>query len=336
MQTSSHDESVFIRSVGAYKPHKILTNHDLAALVDTSDEWIVTRTGIKERRIADPAELTSHMGTKAALQALERAKLSAKEIDLLIVATLTPDMPFPSTACFIQHQLGLRSVPVFDIQAACSGFLYGLEVASKMLLAGNYRNALVVGAEKISSILDWKDRSTCVLFGDGAGAAVLSKTPQKNVGIMGSILGSDGAYADILQLPGGGSACPPSVQSINERLHFLKMNGKEVFKKAVNCTTQVSAELLEKHHIQPDQIAYVVPHQANIRIIESISARLKIPMDRFLINLDTMGNTSAASIPIVLGDALAQNKFKSGDILLLIAFGAGLTWASSLVKWHSI
>jgi len=336
IHSSSHDCSVFIRSIGVYKPHKKLTNNDLKKLVDTSDEWIVSRTGIKERRVADRAELTSHMGTKAALQALERAKLSPKDIDLLIVATLTPDMPFPATACFIQHQLGLRTIPAFDIQAACSGFLYGIEVASKMLLSGDYQNALVIGAEKISSILDWEDRSTCILFGDGAGAAVLSKAPQKNQGIIGSILGADGAYAEILHLPAGGTACPPSIESLNKRLHFLKMNGKEVFKKAVNCTYQVSAELLEKYNIHPSQVTHVVPHQANIRIIEVISKRLQIPMNRFLTNLESMGNTSAASIPIALADALEEGKLKNGDLLLLIAFGAGLTWAATLLKWHSI
>lgn len=325
--------SIIIKGVGAYKPKKVLTNHDLAKIVDTSDEWIFSRTGIKERLIADNHETTSFMGLEAAKKALKQASLKPEDIDLIIVATLSPDMPFPATACLIQAELGIKSIPCFDIQAACSGFLYALEVASKMMLAGNYNNALVIGSEKMSGILDWKDRSTCVLFGDGAGATLLTKINQPNVGVIDSILCSDGSQADLLCQPAGGSAHPTSMQSIAQGLHFLKMNGKEIFKNAVRLMEQVSLNILQKNGLSPNDIDLVIPHQANIRIIHALSSRLNIPMEKFLINLSHYGNTSAASIPLALNDAHELGLLQKNTNILLVAFGGGLTWGATLLKW---
>lgn len=326
-------QSIIIQGIGTYQPKNVLTNHDLTTIIDTSDEWIVTRTGIKERRIADKDETTSLMALESAKIALGRSKVPVDSIDLLIVATMTPDMPFPSTSCLIQCQLGLRLIPCFDIQAACSGFLYALEVASKMMLSGNYRNALVIGSEKMSSILDWKDRSTCVLFGDGAGAAVLSKIDQSNVGIIDSILGSDGSHGNLLYQPGGGSAIPASIESVTEGKHFLKMNGKEIFKNAVRLMEQAAINILERNRLSSKDIDLIIPHQANIRIINALSSRLNIPMEKFVVNLSHFGNTSAASIPIALNDAFEQGRLKKADNILLLAFGGGLTWASTLLNW---
>lgn len=326
-------KSIIIKGIGAYKPKRVLTNDDLSKIVDTSDEWIFTRTGIKERLIADENETTSTMGLEAAKVALDRAKVSSSEIDLLIVATLSPDMPFPATSCLIQSKLGIKPIACFDLQAACSGFLFALEVASKMMKAGDYKTALIVGSEKMSSILDWKDRSTCVLFGDGAGAAVLTKVDEANVGIIDGILCADGTHADLLCQPGGGSACPASIESIKEGNHFLKMNGKEIFKNAVRLMEQVSISILERNGLSADEIDLVIPHQANIRIINALSTRLNIPIEKFFLNLSQYGNTSAASIPIALNDAYEQGLLKKGSNILLVAFGGGLTWASTLLKW---
>lgn len=326
-------KSIIIKGVGAYKPKHILTNNDISKMVDTSDEWIFTRTGIKERLIADEDETSSSMGIEAAKVALDRAQIEPSAIDLLIVATLSPDMPFPATSCLIQNKLGLRPVACFDVQAACSGFLFALEVASKMMLAGDYKNALIVGTEKMSSILDWEDRSTCILFGDGAGAAVLTKVEKSDVGIIDSILCSDGSQAELLCQPGGGSACPASIESVKEGKHFLKMNGKEIFKNAVRLMEQVSLNILEKNNLSASDIDLVIPHQANIRIINALATRLNIPIEKFFLNLSHFGNTSAASIPIALNDAYEQGLLKKGANILLVAFGGGLTWASTLLKW---
>lgn len=330
---NNSSSSIIIKGIGTYLPKKILTNADLAKMVDTSDEWIITRTGIRERRIAGKAETTSMMSVKAAEIALERAQVSKNEIDLLIVATLSPDMIFPATACLIQQQLGLRTIPCFDLQAACTGFLYALEVASKMMQAGDYRNALIIGSEKMSSILNWQDRSTCVLFGDGAGAVVLSKIEMPQVGIIDSILASDGSQAEALCQPAGGSACPSTIESIAQGKHFLKMNGKEIFKYAVRLMEQVSVSILEKNHLTPEDIDIVIPHQANIRIINALASRLNIPMEKFIINLGQVGNTSAASIPLALNEAYEQNKLEKNKYILLVAFGGGLTWGATLLKW---
>ncbi|MBD5780472.1 ketoacyl-ACP synthase III [Pelagicoccus sp. NFK12] len=326
--------SVKIKGTGSYTPQKALTNNDLSKIVDTSDEWIFTRTGIKERRIAGESETSSSMGAEASKRALEASGLSPEEIDVIVVGTMTPDMPFPSTACLVQEKLGIKNAVCFDVEAACSGFLYILEIATGLLATGRYRNALVIGSEKLSSILDWEDRTTCVLFGDGAGAAVIGFAEQGDDSkIIDFRLGADGSKADMLHQPGGGCAIPPSPASLDGRQHFLKMRGKEVFKQAVRVMGQAAVEILEQNGIESDQLACVIPHQANMRIIESISSRLNIPIERFFLNLDKYGNTSAASIPIALDEAARAGRIKNGDTILLIAFGAGLTWGSALVRW---
>ena len=327
-------QSVVVKGIGAHKPKKIFTNHDLSKLVDTSHEWIVTRTGIVERRIAEKDERPSVMACSAAEKAIKRAGLKKSDIDLLIVATMTPDVPFPATACFVQNQLGLGHIPAFDVQAACSGFLYATEVAYRMLSSGSYRNALVLGTEKLSSVLDWEDRRTCVLFGDGAGAMVLSCSDEPGYGIINSRLGTDGTQTEILYQPAGGAAMPATTDTVTKKQHFLKMNGREVFKHAVRRAENGILEVLKDSNIPIQDVNYFVPHQANIRIIESLSIRLNIPMDKFLINLNKLGNTSAASIPLALNDAQEKGLFKSGDIILMVAFGAGLTWAATLLKWQ--
>lgn len=330
----SNRSSIIISGTGSYLPANVLSNEDITRMVDTSDEWIVTRTGIRERRIAAPEEVTSDMAVAASRRAIEAAGLTPEDIDLVIVATITPDMLFPSTACILQRKLKLRPVPSFDIEAACSGFLYVLDIAQAMLRSGNSKHALVVGAEKLSSIVDWTDRSTCVLFGDGAGAVVLSRSDQTDVGLLHSLLGSDGNGGDILFMPGGGAGCPATEQSVQAGHHFLKMNGKEVFKVAVRVMEKATLEILEQNNLSPDDVALIIPHQANIRIIEMLAARLKLPLERFGLNIDRVGNTSAASIPLVLDEAVRDGRVKSGDIVLMVAFGAGLTWGSSLVRWH--
>jgi 3-oxoacyl-[acyl-carrier-protein] synthase-3 len=272
------------------------------------------------------------MGTEASRRALANAGIQASDVDLVIVATITPDMPFPSTACLIQTQLGVSNAVCMDIEAACSGFLYIMEVAASLIKTGRYQNALIVGTEKLSSILDWEDRTTCVLFGDGAGAAVLGPSDSPKTGLLDFKLGADGANGELLFMPGGGSANPATGASIDNRLHFLKMRGKEVFKLAVKVMEQVAKEILEQNGLNSDQLACVIPHQANLRIIELLSTRLEIPMDRFYLNLEKYGNTSAASIPIALDEAFRDGRINSGDLVLLVAFGAGLTWGATLVR----
>jgi 3-oxoacyl-[acyl-carrier-protein] synthase-3 len=325
--------SVIIKGVGSYTPPHVLTNNDLSKIVETSDEWIRTRTGIRERRIAKE-EATSDMAAKAAKEAMDHAGVSAKDIDLLIVASVTGDHPFPSTSCVTQHKLGLNKIPCFDLLAACSGFLYSLNTAKSIMLNGNYKRALIIGAEKLSGITDWDDRSTCVLFGDGAGAAVLELSEEEGVGIIASDMGADGSEREILFVPAGGSDRPTSEKTLSDREHFIKMQGNQVFKKAVVAMGNSAKITLGKAGVTPDQISCVVPHQANIRIIEAISNRIGVGIDRFKINLDRFGNTSAASIPIALDEAIRNSRFKSGDYILLVAFGAGLTWASTLIKWQ--
>jgi len=300
----SHSQSVTIIGTGSYAPTNIVTNDDMAKIVDTSDEWIRSRSGIGARHFAATDETTSDMACIAGKRAIEAAGIDRSEIDLIIVATMTPDMPFPSTACLVQSKLGLPNVTTFDMQAACSGFVYGLSVANSMLLSGNFKNALVIGAEKMSGILDFEDRTTCVLFGDGAGAAVISATPTADkVGILGVLGGADGSDPSLLQQPGGGSAMPATNESIAGRQHFLKMNGKEIFKSAVRVMGQASTDIIEQMGYSPEDLNLVIPHQANMRIIESLAKRLAIPMEKFHNNLDRYGNTSAASVPIALDEA---------------------------------
>ena len=326
--------SVIIAGVGSYAPEKVLTNDDLSKIVDTSDEWIFSRSGIRERRIAAADEACSDLAVKSAMAALADAKMKASEIDLLIVATASPDTPLPSTACYVQHKLGVPAhATCFDIAAACSGFLYALEIAYGQLLTNRYKRALIIGAEKLSSVTDWTDRTTCVLFGDAAGAAVLHKIDQPGVGILGSDLGADGEFADNLYIPAGGSKRPADAESVAKRDHCIRMNGREVFKSAVRVMETVAREMMEQHNLTPDQINLVIPHQANIRIIESLASSLKVPMERVYVNLDRYGNTSSASIPLALDEARRAGRIKPGDLTLLVAFGAGLTYGATLIRW---
>ena len=321
-----------IRGFGSFVPSQEVSNADLSARIDTSDEWIRSRTGIRQRRFAYEGQATSDLALEAAKRALAQAKIETDQIDLVIVATITPDMAFPSTACILQHKLGLGKIASFDIEAACSGFLYALDVADAMLSTGRYQNALVVGAEKMSSILDWKDRTTCVLFGDGAGAAVLSRqgTGPKIIGVY---CGADGTNPSLLCQPGGGSLHPASLNTVESRQHFLKMNGREIFKSAVRVMESASRKLLERHNFSVADVDHVIPHQANVRIVESLSQRLEIPMGKFFCNLDKYGNTSAASVPLAFDEACRENIFEDGDLALMVAFGAGLTWASALIRF---
>ena len=326
--------SVIIAGVGSYAPPKVLTNHDLSQMVDTSDEWIFSRSGIRERRIAAADEACSDLAIKAATAALADAKMKPSDIDLLIVATASPDTPLPSTACYVQHKLGVPAhATCFDIAAACSGFLYALEIAYGQLLTNRYKRALIIGAEKLSSVTDWTDRTTCVLFGDAAGAAVLHKVDQPGIGILGSDLGADGEFADNLYISAGGSRRPADAKSVEERAHCIRMNGREVYKSAVRVMETVAREMMEQHNLTPDQINLVIPHQANIRIIESLASNLKVPMERVYVNLDRYGNTSSASIPLALDEARRAGRIKPGDLTLLVAFGAGLTYGATLIRW---
>ncbi len=328
-------QTVAIRATGAYTPEKVLTNNELTHLVDTSDEWIVTRTGIRERRIAAPDETAADMAVQAGARAIEKAGLSPADIDLVIVATITPDMPFPSTACLVQTRLGMRDVCAFDVEAACSGFIYITEIATAMLQSGRFRHALIIGTEKLSSILDWNDRSTCVLFGDGAGAAVLSRGEQHGSGslsVLDTRLGADGAASNILYMPGGGSRIPASAASLAAGHHFLKMNGREVFKIAIRIMEQATRDILARNDVPLERVACIIPHQANSRIIEMLSERMQVPMNRFHVNLDRLGNTSAASVPLALDEVLAQGRIAPGEYAVLVAFGAGLTWGATLLR----
>jgi len=325
--------SVLISGLGARIPERIVTNDDLVKIVDTSDEWIRSRSGIAERRVAAGHETSSTLGAAAAEMAIADAKIDRDEIDLVICGTMSPDMLFPSTACLIQARLGLRPVAAFDVVAACSGFLYILEVGAQLMRSGKYRRALIIGAEKMSSLMDWEDRSTCVLFGDGAGAAVLSCSDQSGVGVGEIALRAEGSKPDLLWMPSGGSREPASHQTIDQHGHFLKMNGKEIFKAAVREMGEITLETIERNGLKTDDIKCFIPHQANIRIIESLAKRLGVPMERFYVNIDRYGNTSAASVPIALWEAREKGRFGPGDTVLLAAFGAGLTWGGAVIRW---
>lgn len=326
--------SVIISGTGSYTPEKVVTNDDLSQIVDTSDEWIRTRSGIRERHFAGDSETTSGMAATAAARAIEAANIDRREIDLIIVATMTPDMPFPSTACLVQSKLGLGNITAFDIQAACSGFVYALNTGSNLLRSGAFKKALVIGAEKMSSILDFQDRTTCVLFGDAASAVVLELSDSAGVGVLGGIAGSDGSNPELLFQPAGGSKLPASAATIDARQHFIKMNGKEIFKLAVRVMGQVSNDILHQFGYTTENVDLVIPHQANMRIIDSLAKRIEIPMDKFHNNLDRFGNTSAASVGLALDEAFRAERIRSGDLVLLVAFGAGLTWGATLIKWQ--
>jgi 3-oxoacyl-[acyl-carrier-protein] synthase-3 len=321
-----------ITGVGSYVPEKILTNADLEKLVDTSDEWITTRTGIKERRIAAKDEFTSDMAAKAAQRAMKMAGVTAAQIDLIIVATISPDMPFPATACFVQQKIGAKRAAAFDLEAACSGFIYGLEIGQQFIMSRTHDTVLVIGAEKLSSITDWQDRNTCVLFGDGAGAAVLQNRENSH-GLLTALMGADGAKADLLFMPGGGSRCPATKDSVDARLHFLHMSGKETFKNAVQAMCSAAKEVLQRCEVDISRIKCVIPHQANRRIIDAVGERIGATPEQMFINVNRYGNTSAASVAIALDEAVASGKIQRGDLILLVVFGAGLTWGAAVIEW---
>lgn len=326
------EKKVGIIGLGKYLPEKCLTNKDLEKIVDTTDEWITERTGIKERRIARHDEVTSDMAVNAAKKAIENAKLKPEDIDLIIVATITPDMFFPSTACIVQSKLGINYVPAFDISVACSGFIYGIAIANQFIKSGVYKHILVIAAEKMSSITDWQDRSTCVLMGDGAGAAVLGEV--KEGGILSVHLGADGSKGDLLKMPAGGSRLPATTSTVEARLHFLKMEGNVLFKHAVRVMAEAALKATEPLGLKGDDINLVIPHQANIRILNAVAKRMGIdPEKKLYLNIDKYGNMSAASSAVALTEAVEEGRVKKGDIILLDAFGAGLTWGAIVIKW---
>lgn len=320
-----------ITGLGKYLPDRILTNKELEEIVDTSDKWITSRTGIKERRIAAEDVSTSDLALEAAHEALADAGISGKDLDLIIVATVTPDMIFPATACILQDKLGAKKAATFDLEAGCSGFVYGLGVASSFIENGMYDNILVVGAETLSKITDWEDRGTCVLFGDGAGAAVIQAT--ENGGMLAFDMGAKGSGGSSLYIPGGGSLNPATEKSVKDKLHTIKMEGNQVFKFAVKRMGLSSLDVLKKAGLESEDIDLLVPHQANTRIIYSAAKRLDLEEEKVYVNLPKYGNTSSASVPIALVEALDDGLIDKGDIILLVAFGAGLTWASTVMEW---
>lgn len=321
-----------IVGVGSYVPERILTNADLEKMVDTTDDWIFTRTGIKERRLAADDEFTSDMAARAALRAIENAGITAEQIDLIIVATATPDMMFPATACLVQHKIGARQAAAFDVVAACSGFIYGLEIGQQFIMSRTYDTVLVIGAEKLSTIVDWKDRNTCVLFGDGAGAAILQHRPQAH-GLLTACMGAEGDKAELLCMPGGGSRCPATAESVAARLHYLRMDGKETFKNAITAMCTAVQKALERCEIDISQIRCIIPHQANRRIVDAVGERLGVKPEQMFVNLEKYGNTSAASVAIALDEAVRSGRIERGDLVLLVVFGAGLTWAAAVIEW---
>ncbi len=321
-----------IIGTGSYLPERVLKNLDLEKMVETSDHWITERTGIKERRLAKNGEATSDLSVRSAKAALQSALIEPEQLDLILVATATPDMLFPSTACLVQNKIGAKRAAAFDLSAACSGFIFALSVADQFIRSGTYSTILVIGAEVLSKIVDWKDRNTCVLFGDGAGAVVV-KGMKGERGILSTHIHSDGSLWDLIYVPGGGSRFPPSPLTIKKRLNFMKMKGNETFKVAVRTLEEAAMEALKYNDLSPSDIDLYIPHQANYRIIQAVAQRLNIPLEKVLINLDRYGNTSAASIPVALDEANRTGRVKAQDILLLEAFGGGLTWGSVVIRW---
>lgn len=317
---------------GLATPHRVVTNADLAQIVDTSDEWIASRTGIRERRVIEPGESTSTLATQAARHAIARAGIDPQAIDLIVLATCTPDRPFPATACTVQAQLGIPRAAAFDLAAACSGFVYGLSVATSMIRAGTARNVLFIAADVFTHYINWHDRNTCILFGDGAGAVVLqpSETP---AGMLSSVLGAAGEHEDLMAVDAGGTRLPATPELLEQGRQYVYMEGREIFKLAVRGMGDSSLQALAEAGVAIDDIKLVVPHQANVRIIDATAKRLGVPLDRFYVNIDRYGNTSAASIPIALAEAADRGLLAPGDYVLLTAFGGGLTWASSVVRW---
>lgn len=323
-----------ITGTGSALPAKILTNADLELMVDTTDEWITARTGIKERRIASAGEYTSSLSSEAARRAMNMAGISSEDIDLIIVGTVTPDFPFPSTACIIQNEIGAHNAVAFDVSAACSGFIYGLSIADSFIKTGKTKKALVIGAEVLSRIVDWSDRNTCILFGDGAGAVILEASDNVN-SILSTHIFSNGSCWNLLYQPGSGSRNPASDRSLDPGLFFINMEGNEVYKHAVRAMEEAAMAALDTNGLSASELSIFIPHQANIRIVSATAKRLALPMEKVFINLHKYGNTSAASIPIALDEANRQGRLKKGDSILMAAFGGGFTFGSALLKWQS-
>lgn len=320
-----------ILGLGCYLPPKKLTNSDLAKIVETSDEWITSRTGIRERRIASKEVATSDLGVEAARLAIKDAGLSSEDIDLIITATITPDMAFPATSCIIQDKIGAKNAACFDINAACSGFVFTMVIAQQFVNSGLYDHVLVIGAEKLTSIVDWKDRSTCVLFGDGAGACVVGKSEDRV--IVSSFMGADGSGGHLLSVPAGGSRLPTTEDTVKDRLHFLKMGGNEVFKIAVRIMVEAATNAIKNAGLGLDDISLFIPHQANMRILLAVAKRLGVSQDKIFMNIEKYGNMSAASTAVALVEAAQENKIKKGEHVVLVAFGGGLTYGASVIKW---
>jgi 3-oxoacyl-[acyl-carrier-protein] synthase III len=324
-----------IIATGSYVPDKILDNAYFEKTVDTNNEWIISRTGIEERRVADENTATSDLATKAALKAMEKSGTKPEEIDLIIVATVTPDFSFPSTACIVQKNLGAVNAAAFDLEAACSGFMYGMTIADSFVRSGVYKKILVIGAETLSKIVDYTDRNTCLLFGDGAGAVIIAEV-EEGYGILGSHLGANGSAGHLLTLPAGGSRMPATEQTIKDRMHYVQMDGSEVFKFAIKIMGEAAEKALENCGLKKEDIDFLIPHQANTRIIESAVRRLKISPEKVFVNVNKYGNMSAASIAVALDEANEQNCLKDGDIVVLVGFGGGLTWGASVLRWKNI
>jgi len=325
--------SAVITGTGSSVPERILTNADLEKMVETSDEWITTRSGIKERRIADDGTAASDLSLEASKQAMEEAKVKPEEIDLILIGTITPDFLLPSTACILQDRLNAKNAGVMDIVAACSGFIYGLSVAQAFIYSGKYKTILVVGVEILSKITDWTDRNTCVLFGDGAGASIVQRSEDNNKGILATYLCGDGSLANLLHIPLGGTRVPLTKENIDKKGQYIKMEGNEVFKSAVRSMGDAALRVLKEAKISSEEVDLLIPHQANIRIIEATAKRIKLPMEKVYVNIDKYGNTSSASIPIALDEARKYGRIKPGDITLLVAFGGGFTWGSAVIRW---
>lgn len=323
---------VKILGTGTCIPEKILTNADLEKMVETSDDWITQRTGIKERHIASDTTATSDIAISASRIALSEAKLTPADIDLIMVATVTPDMFFPSTACFVQKGLGAVNAAAFDLAAACSGFVYGMTIARSFIESGMYKNILLIGAETLSKVTDWQDRNTCILFGDAAGAMVLGRSDSKESAILSSYLGADGNCDTLLYLPGAGSRHPVTPQTIADRMHYIKMNGRETFKEAVPHMAEAAAKAIELSGIPKEDIKLVIPHQANIRIIEAVAKRLDLPEDRVYVNVNKYGNTSSATTIVALDEARREGRVAAGDYVTLVAFGGGFTWGAVVIR----
>jgi 3-oxoacyl-[acyl-carrier-protein] synthase-3 len=328
----SDSKKVSIIGTGSYMPEKILTNADLQKIVDTTDEWIMTRTGIKERRTVVDGEATSDLAVRAARNALEVAKLSPEDLDVIIIGTVTPDHVFPSTACYVQTKLGTRQIPAFDISAACSGFLYALTTGYQFIANGPYKNALVIGAECLTRITDYTDRNTCILFGDGAGAVILQKSDTGHE-ILYTNVAADGSGADMMHMPAGGSKNPASHKTVDDKHHYIQLRGREVFKFAVLKMTQQIKEAMAKTHLKIEDIKLIVPHQVNMRILEAAAEKIGISMDRLVINIEKRGNSSAASLPMALDEVARSGRLQKGDNIILVAFGGGLTWGSTVIRW---